>query len=268
MNITEYHKLDLDPTILQHLIANPGELGLNALDLAGKPPKQQHELLIGEYFARISQITGKIASEMLMNAQWGYQEPEWFDHRHHTLDPERFFKDHWTVSADNVLQVFPMGGSMLNLCSGDGYYDYHFFRSRAREIWCIDNNQEAHRQAVRLHRAANIQHVRTDVLAYQAPDSRFDVVLIRGAIEHFSEDHQQLIFQKAFNALKVGGWFCGDTPANPHKEGGTMLGAHENEWSDEAEMREQLERVFDHVETRTFVSEDRTTLLWRCQRTN
>lgn len=41
-----------------------------------------------------------------------------------------------------------------------------------------------------------------------------------------------------------------------------------NEWSDEAEVRDPLERVFDLVETRTLVSEDRTTLFWRSQRTH
>ena len=223
------------------------------------------EMIIGEYFAKIANDAGKIASELLFHAQWGHGTPEWFDHRHHLLDPEKRFTDYWTASADNVLSVLPLQGTLLDLCSGDGFYDFYFYRKRATEIVCVEINHEAHRQACRLHQAEGITHILQNVLTYPPKESYYDVVLIRGAIEHFSQEDQQIIFAKALNALKPGGWFCGDTVANA-KSNQTLLAAHENEWADQVEMRQELEKVFDHVETSTLVSVDRDTLFWRCRK--
>jgi cyclopropane fatty-acyl-phospholipid synthase-like methyltransferase len=158
-----------------------------------------------------------------------------------------------------------MGGRLLDLCSGDGFYDYYFYRRRASEIICLELNEIAYRYAVRLHSAPNIRHVNADVLHYEFPENYFDVVTIRGAIEHFTQENQQIIFQKALRALKPGGWFCGDTVANADKHF-KMLEAHEFEWADEDEMRVELRRAFEHVETSTLVSQDRVTILWKCRK--
>jgi SAM-dependent methyltransferase len=229
--------------------------------------QQQQELILGEYFAELTKHCGKIASDLLFKSRWGYTPPEWFDHRHHLLHPERWFNDFWTLLAHNVLHKLPLHGTVLDLCSGDGFYGYHFFRKRAKEIVCVEFDEEVHRQAQRLHHADNITYVCGDVLKYEAPDEHYDVVSIRGAIEHFSQENQQRIFELAKKSLKVGGWFVGDTPANPNKLVTKDLPSHENEWADELEMRKELVCAFDCVETQTYESVDRTTLFWRCQKT-
>ena len=61
---------------------------------------------------------------------------------------------------------------------------------------------------------------------------------------------------KASAVQKGGGWFCGDTPANPDKANSRMLPADENEWSDKGEMKRELEKVFSHVETHSMISAD------------
>ncbi|ETR65666.1 MAG: hypothetical protein OMM_13898 [Candidatus Magnetoglobus multicellularis str. Araruama] len=104
-----------------------------------------------------------------------------------------------------------------------------------------------------------------DVLSFKPKELFYDVVFIRSAIEHFSQENQGKIFQKAKLALKPGGWFCGDTPANPSKGPSKQLSAHENEWADENEMRNELGKVFNKVTTYSMQSFDRTTLFWRCQ---
>lgn len=199
-----------------------------------------------------------------MRSQWGYNKPEWFDHRHHLLNPEKYFTDFWTASADNVLKVLPLKGKLLDLCAGDGFYDYYFFRKRAQEITCVELNQGAYNQAIRLHKAEGIRYLLEDVLKFEPEQSYFDVVLIRGAIEHFSQENQQVIFRKALKALRPGGWFVGDTIAN--KSGNILLDAHEHEWADEVEMREELEKVFNIVETYSMESIERKTLFWRCRK--
>lgn len=250
----------------QELASKPELVGLTQADLAGKSEGRIRELIIGEYFANLAQFAGQVASRFLMKAQWGYGNPDWFDHRHHFLDPEAQCNDFWAMSADNIIQVLPLEGRLLNLCAGDAFYDYNFFRHRAREIVCVDINPETHRHYLRLHQAPNIVYHLANVLEFDVPPGSFDVVAIRGAIEHFSQDNQQRIFRNALRAVKVGGWFCGDTPANIEQDH-KMLEAHEFEWRDEAQMRMELSRVFEKVETQTLRSKARETLFWRCQRT-
>ena len=264
--LMKLHRLSPDDPYLMELVREPSRVGLTAADLEGKSEARIRELIIGEYFAALSRFTGQVASRFLMKAQWGYGNPDWFDHRHHFLDPEEQCNDFWAMSADNVIQVLPLDGRLLNLCSGDAFYDYYFFRHRCREIVCVDVGRETYRHYLRHHQAPNIAYHLADVLSFQAPPASFDAVVIRGAIEHFSQDNQQKIFRMALAALKPGGWFCGDTPANKD-QGHKFLEEHEYEWVDEAQMRTELGRVYDKVETQTLFSKTRETLFWRCQKT-
>lgn len=237
------------------------------------PTREEDERLGEEYYCR-AQEYGVRAAEHLFRAQWKYAEPEWYDHRLHFMDPERHQTDFWTMSADNVIRVLPLHGRLLDLCSGDGFYDYWFYRLRS-EVTCIENNRSAFESAMKRHSHPKIRYIFADVLTYQPQQSYFDVVLIRGAIEHFSEANQQKLFHLAHGALKSGGYFCGDTPA-----GGAnvkLLQAHEHEWRNESEMRAALSTTFSapNIETWSLESETslhgrtsgtRTTLFWRCRK--
>lgn len=262
------HRLDPnDPAafdFFQSIISNPQAHGLPEMALEDKGPLQKRELILGEYFAEVAKRAGKIASELLFQGQWAHETPEWFDHRHHLMNPDRWFTDFWTASADNLIPLLPLGGKLLNMCSGDGFYDYYFYRKRASEIRCVEMNEEAIRFAKRLHSAENIQYLRDNILTWTPPSSYFDVVVIRGAIEHFAPDDQQTIFKSAYRALKPGGWFCGDTPAK--KTDGKHLSWHEYEWADENEMRDALRKCFNVVQTGTLESKEINTLFWRCQK--
>jgi SAM-dependent methyltransferase len=226
---------------------------------------QRKVLITGEYFFFVSRAAGVLSAQHLMRARWGYRAPEWYDHRNHLLDPSVHFTDFGTMSANNAIEKMPMGARVLDLCSGDGFYAYYFYRHRASEVVCIERGDDIHRHAVRLHSAENIRHVHASVFDADIPADHFETVLIRGAIEHFSEDDQQRLFRRAYDVLKPGGWFCGDTPANPEKHT-RMLPSHECEWADEEEMRAVLSKVFPVVVTRVLISEARTTLLWQCQK--
>jgi len=259
------------PALLKELLSHPEIAGLGMNDIAGIEDEQQKTMaILGEFYAKVAGKIGKTASQLLMKAQWGYTQPEWFDHRHHLLDPDEWFTDHWTAPANLVIEVLPLDGTLLDLCSGDGFYDYHFYRKRAREILCIDHNPDTYRYACRLHKAPNITYVLGDVLAYSYREAYYDVVMMRGAIEHFSRENQQIIFKTALGALRPGGWFCGDTIAKSDT-GQKHLQAHTYEWRDEEEMRSELSTVFSYVKTRSLKIRRHTTdyytyLLWQCQK--
>ena len=173
--------------------------------------------------------------------------------------------DHWFITAANVIQKLPLDGKVLDLCSGDGFFPFYFYRKRAKQVDCVEIQQQLHRHSLRLYNSEKINFICDSVIDYSPNPESYDVVVIRGAIEHFSEKNQKIIFKKAQQALKPKGWFIGDTPANPNKDN-KMLNSHENEWADEAEMRKQLEPFFSLMETKTLVSSDRTNLFWCCQK--
>lgn len=255
----------LSDAYFEAALRDPTVVGLSPADLAGKSESQVRELVLGECCFGLSRAAGEVAYKNLFRAQWRYGSPEWFDHRLHTLGLETEWTDFWALSADNVIGVLPLGGSVLSLCAGDAFYERWFFARRATEVVCVDRNPDCHRHYLRLHQAPNISYYLADVLSFDVPTDHFDVVVIRGAIEHFSQANQQRIFQKALAAMKPGGWFCGDTPAS-RETGGKMLEAHDFEWRDEAQMREELSRVFPYVETQVLVSKERTTLFWRARK--
>lgn len=229
-----------------------------------EPASKERDRQLGELFAVQAKEYGKLAAEFLFRSEWKYGAPEWFDHRLHLLDPDKWFNDYWTASADNVVRVLPLNGTLLDLCSGDGLYDYFWYRFRAY-VTCVEADCDVLDFARKHHSHSRIKYIHADVLSYEPRTSSFDVVLIRGAIEHFSQENQQRLFWKSYDALKPGGYFCGDTPA-AYTTGEKMLTKHECEWHDEAEMRQALSAVFTDIETWALKSVDRTTLFWRCRK--
>ncbi|KPA14902.1 hypothetical protein MHK_004890, partial [Candidatus Magnetomorum sp. HK-1] len=245
---------------------NPDNVGLTEENLQNLHQNQRSDIILGEYFAEMSKQAGLLASKFLYRGQWLYNQPEFFDHRLHWLNPDKWFMDHWCLTAMNVIQKLPLNGHVLDLCSGDGFFSYHFYRKRAKQIDCVEIQPNLYRHALRLYSAENINNICESVLTYNPKAFTYDVVVIRGAIEHFTEIDQRHIFQKVDMALKPDGWFIGDTVANPDKNGEKLLNDHENEWVNEEEMRDQLQPFFSHVETQTLISSDRTNLFWCCKK--
>jgi ubiquinone/menaquinone biosynthesis C-methylase UbiE len=249
-------------------------LGIHGAVLkAFSPLCRKGERILGETLASVATTCGRMAAQNLFNAQWSRKEgAEWFDGRLSYLYPDKWLGDISPVVHENIVGVLPLGGTLLDLAGGDGFLPCYVYSRRAKQIVSVDYDQGAHRHAVKHHSRPNIKYINGSILDLDLPPNSFDVVSIRGAIEHFSQENQQKIFRMALRVLKPGGWFCGDTPAN---KAGTavLLSHHENEWEDEAQMRRELSLVFSDVHTKTYdswerVGEDsiRHSLLWRCRK--
>ena len=247
------------------LLNNPESVGLNENDIQNYPHERKIDIILGEYFAKVSKAAGKLAANLLYRGRWGKLDPEWFDHRIHLLYPEKMFNDYWCVTAVNAIQRLPFKGVLLDLCSGDAFFPYYFYKTRAKHIDCVEIQKQLYEHSKKHYSAENINYICESVLNYRPYPETYDVVVIRGAIEHFSETDQHIIFQKVLTALKPDGWFVGDTPANSNKNQ-KLLKAHENEWANETEMRSQLQQFFSHIETQTLISSDRTNLFWCCRK--
>ena len=229
-------------------------------------------LSIGELGARISRLAGDNSAACLFYAQWRLATPEWFDGRLSQLSPVRWGNDLHHVVYSNVLEVLPIEGRVLDICSGDAFIPYYIYSRRAGEIICVDYDLNAANNAKRHHNKSNIKYLNQSIFDFKWDGDYFDVVVIRGAIEHFTQEQQQQIFLLAKNLLKPGGYFCGDTPANPETHS-SLLESHEYEWRDESQMRNELSNVFADVQTKVYVSREpvdgvtlRTSLIWRCRK--
>ena len=251
---------------------NPQLLGLPSDFLSGHNPQQRHLLLAGEYLYRLSQVLGQEASTLLKHGQWSFTTPDWFDHRHHTMNPSKESKNSWIESVAMVLRILPKNGKILNYCAGEAYFDAEYFNNMASEILCIDSNKSDEYKNYLIK--DNIQRSQgkltysyEDILKHEPRANHYDVVIMRSAIEHFTEDDQATIMSKIKTTLSDTGWFVGDTPANPDKEDQKHHSAHENEWKDENEAREFLSQYFEEVEVYTIHCniDPRDTIFWKCR---
>lgn len=229
-------------------------------------------LMLGETFAYISKKSGAIGATLLFKGQWRFEEPEWFDKRISQLSPHKWGTNVDHVAYANVLNVLPNGGKILDLCTGNAFVPYYVYSKRASEVVCIDKDYDAAKNALRLYRKPNIKYLYKDILNFKWQKNYFDVIVMRSAIEHFTRDQQHKIFKKAYDLLKPGGYFCGDTPA-AHQGGEKMLSSHEYEWQDEAQMKKELSFIFENTDTKTFIRKEpidgitlRNTLLWACKK--
>lgn len=264
-----YHNLDWNNPIFSFIINSPEVLGVNKTFLNDKSSPHRADLICGEYLVKLSEYLGVVGSKLLKRGQWQYELPDWFDHRHHTLNWNDESKNSWTESASLVLRLLPERGNILDLCAGDAYYDYKFFKNMANEITCVDisSSNEYKNFLIKQHAAPNINYVFSDVLEFNPQPNYYNIVWMRSAIEHFTLDNQIRLFQKIKDALVTDGWFCGDTPANPNKDDRKEHVNHENEWRDVSEAKELLSRYFSEVHVYSIYCnvDKRTTIFWQCR---
>ena len=217
----------------------------------------------GEAYWSIYKQIGKLCAECLGNA--GSYSSDWYDHRLHFLDFEKNMFDFNMLSYDNAVVVLPLKGKVLDLCSGDGFYTWLLSR-RASIIDAVEINKIQHDLSKRVWANKNINHFLGSVMDFKYPDNAYDMVFIRGAIEHFSEAHQIEISKNAYKTLKSGGWFVGDTPENKNAVNSKSLAAHECEFSSLEQLSDWLKKTFNNVNVYKLTSEIRTTLFWQAQK--
>ena len=267
--VLNYHKLNKNDEIFAKVLQDPSIVGFDKNFYSSKSKEHRRDLIIGEYFIMLSEELGKIGSNILMSGQWSYETPDWFDHRHHFLDWENQSKNNWAESVSLVTKLLPINGTVLNICAGDTFFDCKFLKQISSQITCvdIDNANEYKNYLIKKHSAPNIEYVYNDIMMFEPKENFYDVVWMRSAIEHFNEENQIKLFNKIKKSLKTGGWYCGDTPANPEKYLNKEHSAHENEWLDIKEAENTLKAVFDevHVYSLHCNKDNRTTIFWCCR---
>ena len=134
----------------------------------------------------------------------------------------------WTErGVYNVAGLKP-GGNYLELCSGDGFNTFHYYRPFARSITAVDFDETALRHAREYNDAENIEFRKADIRT-EFPVGQYDNILWDAAIEHFTEDEIASIMGNIKASLKPGGILSGYTLVEP-EDGGKHLHHHEREF--------------------------------------
>lgn len=168
---------------------------------------------------------------------------EWFDHQ---LDAQWQWPrlGHTGFLERGVLTALamPPGGSVLDLCCGDGFYTRHFYAPRSSYVTAVDANREALQHAQRFNAAPNVAYGYCDITV-GIPEGPFDSIAWNTAIHHFSREASKTILRRIADALAPEGVLSGYTVAEPN----TTYEYARQSFTGAVELAELLGSVFSHV---------------------
>jgi putative methyltransferase (TIGR04325 family) len=259
--VVSFHGLSLDDKLMSMV-----DKYVDKRMTEGMDELQATHIKLGEYLFKLGLYINKLCSELLKKGQWDFVAPDWFDHRHHLLNYNDN-KNSWTESISIVLRKLKEGDKILDLCAGDAFFSNYFFSKKASEIMCIDEKSDMYKKYITHHINGNekIKYIIANMLEYNIPKDYFDIVYMRGSIEHFSYENQLRVVEIAYNSLKNGGWFVGETP---QKTENPRHAEHEFEWDSEECGKGILSTKFknSHLYSIYCNIDPRTTIFWECQK--
>ena len=172
---------------------------------------------------------------------------EWFDHQ---LDAQwqwpRLGRAGFLERGVLSSIALTAGGSVLELCCGDGFSTRHFYAPRAAHVTAVDANAEALRHAQRFNAAPNIDYLFYDITR-ALPAGPFDNIVWDTAIHHFTREEARAILARAAGVLAEGGTLSGHTVIEP----GSAYSYARQAFTDADDLARLLGSVFPYVLVRT-----------------
>ena len=177
--------------------------------------------------------------------QQGDTRSEWYDH---FCDQHWQFTHqdncHWIERAVFSNLAIESGAEVLDLCSGDGYFAYHFYSSKAKNVTCIDIDESAIKHAKEnFEDRKGINFVLGDIRK-DIPNKKFDNIIWDAAIEHFSEQEIDSLLLKIKDTLNGDGILSGQTIKEEESE---KFEYHEKEFTSKEELETFLKKYFKNV---------------------
>lgn len=167
----------------------------------------------------------------------------WFDHRYDYLMGINNY--HWLERAFWVLPKIYKGDTVLDIGSGDGIFTGIFYSDKAKSVLAIDINKDAVSQSKKYYSKSNVIFLKKDLLKWNIPVKKYDVVILFSVIEHFTAKDGQAILSKIKKSLKSEGVLFGSTPI--FSELGVSNWEHKNEFTSNGQLKLFLKQVFSNV---------------------
>lgn len=195
----------------------------------------------------------------------GRVAPEWYDQRIslHTWRRRRIemqYTLHRGVLSQTVLRE---GDRVLDLCCGDGFYDYYFFAPVASVVDALDRDPGAIAHARTVHQDERVRYHVRDVLDGGFPSPFYDVIVLNGALDHFDESELDRLLRKTQESLANGGAVVGSTLLGA---GAHWHPSHGHTFETRDGFVGWLKRYYGAVSTQVRTVAGRTDIYFRAQR--
>lgn len=177
---------------------------------------RKRNLKLLKRLSKSSRIFAAYCHSIQMRFEWSATpQPDWFDHYCDQFYQFRISQNPlWIERGVFGLLAIKQDADVLELCSGDGYYTYHFYSIRARNIKAIDYDLEALSHAKEYNQAKNIEYILSDI-RNELPDGLFDNIIWDASILLFSKDEIDKIMGNIKARLNPNGIFLGYTVVEP-----------------------------------------------------
>ena len=191
-------------------------------------------------------------------------QPVWHDHFTHPyweMGTRR--TTHWLERGVFSRMFLKAGGSLLELCCGEGFYAKLFFSTSAARVLAVDADVAAIRHASRFNAAPGVEYRLHDIRA-GLPPGDFDNIVWDGSLAYFTEDEAGSILRAAAAALSPNGILSRSTVASNIANPASYIAGQRREIRDKDELRGLLSPHFASVAIWETVHPDRTNLYFAC----
>lgn len=169
---------------------------------------------------------------------------EWHDH---FLDQYFQFcqgKSLWAERGVYNMLALKRGGTILDLCCGDGFNSRYFYSPLVSKIIAVDFNPSAINHAMHYNSAENIDYQLLDIRE-GIPDNTFDNIIWDAAIEHFTDTEIHAILTSICLSLGSEGVLSGYTMVESFS-GVKSHSEHEREFKSKEDLASFFEPYFSN----------------------
>jgi ubiquinone/menaquinone biosynthesis C-methylase UbiE len=137
------------------------------------------------------------------------QEPEYFCHDYDLYTWYKTGNTQWIERGLHAQRVIKQGDHVLDLCCGEGFYSYYFFRSTSGSVDAVDYSMSALNYAKKWHSSPNIKYHQIDVITQPFLSQKYDVIVWNAFLDYFSTEDIGVIMKKIRDAIGNNGIFVG-----------------------------------------------------------
>jgi SAM-dependent methyltransferase len=204
--------------------------------------------------------------ESVYRRQWflAAEPPHYFDHRIGSFafatgagHPYSYYRGFFAG------EIVHDGDVLLDIGCGDGFFARRFFAPKCAHVDGIDVDRGAVEHASRLNGAPNITYFLIDAVTDPFPRKRYDVIVLDGALGHFSSAASAVLLGKIREGLAEDGVFVGSESL------GTEGHDHLQFFEALPDLASTLAEHFEHVQMRSLryfipAGIQRHEAYWRC----